>query len=100
MFIYYLLYPLGVFFCLMNFYLSFLRVPLLKGKGVPPDRIRHVSGAPMLGTVFVLLGTAALSDVPGIVPIGVVLILLDTGGPHWFVGTMLFMAVRGRRPHA
>jgi hypothetical protein len=96
----YPLYTLGAVLCAMNFYLSFLRAPLLIRKGVPRDEIRHVSGAPLLGTVFVLVGLPAVQHVPGLVPLGILLILIDTGGPHWFVGTMLFMAVGGRRPHA
>jgi len=98
-----LAYPffvLGAVFCAMNFYTSFLRVPLLRRRGVPREEIRHVSGAPLLGTVFVLAGLPKMHEVPGMVPLAILLILIDTGGPHWFVGTMLFMAVRGRRPNA
>ena len=92
----YPLFALGAFFCGLNFYLSFLRAPLLRRKGVPPNEIRHVSGAPMIGSLFVLVGLPAVHAVPGLVPLGILLILIDTGGPHWFVGTMLFMAIRGR----
>lgn len=92
----YLLYPLGILVCLANFYLSFLRAPFLRAQGVPPQEIRHVSGAPLFGTLFVLMGTAVFSDVPGIVPLGILLVLLDTGGPHWFVGVMLRDALRRR----
>ncbi len=91
----YLLFFLGAFFCALNFHLSFLRVPLLRSKGVPDDQIQHVSGAPLLGTLFVLVGLGAAHDVPGFLPLGLLLVLIDTGGPHWFVGTMIYMAVRG-----
>lgn len=89
-------FALGAFFCGLNFYLSFLRVPLLRRKGVPKEQIRNVSGAPLLGSVFVLMGLSAMHVVPGLLPLGIVLILIDTGGPHWLVGTMVFMAIRGR----
>lgn len=93
----YLLYFLGAFFCVLNFHLSFLRVPLLRHKGVPDDQIQHVSGAPLLGTLFVLVGLGAAHRVPGFLPLGLILILIDTGGPHWFVGMMIYMSLRGHR---
>lgn len=91
----YLLYFLGAFFCALNFHLSFLRVPLLRRRGVPPKDIPHVSGAPLVGSLFVLVGLGAAHEVPGLLPLGAILILLDTGGPHWFVGTMLYAVIRG-----
>ena len=90
----YALFALGSFFCGLNFYLSFLRVPLLRRRGVPLQEIQHVSGAPLLGSLFVLVGLPAVYAVPGLLPLGIVLMLIDTGGLHWFLGTMLFMAIR------
>lgn len=94
----YLLYALGALFCGLNFYLSFLRVPLLARRGVPREEVRNVTGAPLLGTLFVFAGLGATHDVPGLLPLGIVLILIDTGGPHWFAGIMLYQALRGRAP--
>jgi len=91
----YLLYVLGAFFCALNFHLSFLRVPILIRRGVPPDKIPHVSGAPLVGSLFVLVGLGAAHEVPGFLPLGLLLILIDTGGPHWFVGTLIYAALRG-----
>lgn len=93
----YLLFLLGAFFCGLNFHLSFLRVPLLRRKGVPLEEIQHVSGAPLVGSLFVLVGLGAAHRVPGFLPLGLLLILIDTGGPHWFVGSLIYTALRSHR---
>jgi hypothetical protein len=93
----YLLFFIGAFFCGLNFHLSFLRVPLLMRRGVPLEEIPHVSGAPLIGSLFVLVGLGAAHQVPGFLPVGLILILIDTGGPHWFVGSLIYAAIRSHR---
>ena len=48
-------FAFGALFCLTNLYCSFLRVPLLMWRGMAPEEIRNVSGAPLFG-MFVLPG--------------------------------------------
>jgi hypothetical protein len=76
-----------------NFFLSFLRYPLLRLLGHPRSEYRHVSGLPAIGTFFQVAGVACLWDVPWAWAAAAGLALLDTGGLPWFV---VVMATQGR----
>ena len=86
-------FGLGALLCLTNFYLSFLRYPLHRLRRLPKESYRWVSGFPLFGSLFVGLSLLGLHDLSGMIPVAVVLILIDTGGIHWFVGTMIFQFV-------
>jgi hypothetical protein len=49
----YMLFGLGGFFCLLNFYLSFLRYPIYRLPGGGNKEYKWSSGAPVLGSLFV-----------------------------------------------
>jgi uncharacterized membrane protein len=87
----------GGFFCLLNFYLSFLRYPLHKLKGGSRDSYRWVSGIPLVGSLSVAVSLLVLHEVRWMLASGIVLIFMDTGGIHWFTGTMLARWVSGKR---
>ena len=75
----------------LNFYLSFVRVPLyrLRHEGATP---RFVSGFPLIGS-FALWMAAALCCASGAWGWAGALAaasLLDTGGLHWFAVTVLW----------
>lgn len=76
---------LGGFLALLNVFLAFVRPLILQSRGIPPEEQRHVSGFPIVASVFLMLST--LPFFPQIWPcIAVtVLLLLDTGGPLWFL---------------
>jgi len=80
---------LGALFCVLNIYTSFLRYPIHKWILKKPE-YKHVSGAPLLGTIFVGMSLIGLHDNPWFVRIGLFLILFDTGGPHWFIFSMIY----------
>ena len=81
------LLALGGFVCALNFYLSFLRYPLYRLDGLP---FRWVSGLPLVGSLFVVLGLCWLPLPTWVFWLAVVLAGLDTGGLHWFVGSQLW----------
>ncbi len=83
------LFVIGGIFCLLNIYLSFLRYPLHKLKGGVRDNYQWVSGAPVIGSLFVAVSLLVLHEVKWLLVSGFVLIVMDTGGIHWFAGTML-----------
>ena len=87
---------LGALLCLINFYLSFIRHPLNRLRGLSKESHRWVSGFPLFGSLLVGLSLIVLHDLAGMVPVAVALILIDTGGIHWFVGTMIYQFVFGR----
>ena len=89
----YVLLSFGGLLCVLNFYLSFLRYPLYKLRGKQSE-YRWVSGIPLFGSVFVAVALVILREPFGIIVFGVILAALDTGGLHWFIGTMAFMGVR------
>jgi hypothetical protein len=78
----------------LNFYLSFVAVPVHRLRhGSSPDRVP--SGFPFVGSV--VLGAVALAAPPGgwVQILALVLLALDTGGPHWFVAGQLWRTPRG-----
>jgi hypothetical protein len=87
---------LGGLIAVVNFYLSVLAAPVHRLRhGEWPERVP--SGFPILGSL--LLGAVALS-----LPFGsnaqtlaFVLLALDTGGPHWFVASQVWGAIKRRR---
>ena len=83
-------FALGGLLCLTNFYLSFLRYPLHRLRGLSRESYRWVSGIPLFGSLLVGLSLLVLHSLPGIFPAACVLIAIDTGGIHWFVATMVY----------
>jgi hypothetical protein len=45
----------------------------------------------------VALSLLVLYVVPGILPAGIALIAIDTGGIHWFAGVMMYQFVHEKR---
>ena len=84
----YVLFALGTFLCCLNFYLSFLRYPLCKLLG---REYKWVSGIPVFGSLLVVIAVPVLHESPVLFWSGITIALLDTGGLHWFAGTMLWM---------
>lgn len=88
------LVSVGGAIAILNFYLSFLAAPLHRVRhGRPPARV--ASGFPLIGSASLLIGASIASSGAATV-VALVLVVLDTGGPHWFVGTMIARYI-GRR---
>jgi len=83
----------GGFICVLNFYLSFLRYPLHRWRGGTREDYRWESGLPLLGSAFVAWSLFWLHKWPVLLPVGVLLILIDTGGIHWMLGVVLWHEV-------
>ena len=86
----------GAYLCALNFYLSFLRYPLYLLRARESE-YRYVSGVPLFGSflVVLLLIPPALPTWARVV--GFVSAALDTGGLHWFIGVMVWHAVKKAR---
>ncbi len=89
----YLAFALGAFLSLLNFYLSFVRVPLLRALCRPS---RWVSGFPLVGSLLLVASAALLWRVRWLALCALGVAALDTGGLHWFLGVLLWMAISGR----
>src|SRR6266496_1875075 len=87
----------GALLCLTNCYLSFLRYPLHRLRGLSRESYRWVSGIPAFGSLIVGLSLFGLHSLPAILPIGIAVMVIDTGGIHWFIGTMLYQSLREKR---
>lgn len=77
---------LAIFIAVCNLYIAFIRPALYRHR---PD-YRYVSGCPVIGTLFVILGAfyGFGRFLPGV--LGLAAMLLDIMGPIWFlVGTLL-----------
>jgi hypothetical protein len=83
--------------CLLNFHLSFVRFLLHLARGGRRESYHYVSGFPLVGSLFVLLG-AGIVGLPqysrGLTAGFAVVALLDTGGIHWFLATMIYSGTR------
>ena len=91
-----ILFCLGGIICVMNFYLSFLRYPVFLLRGGRKSEFQWMSGAPLIGSLSVAVGLGYLYETGWILVTGPILILMDTGGLHWFLGTMLYQWISRR----
>jgi hypothetical protein len=89
----YLAFALGAFLSLLNFYLSFVRAPLLLALGRPS---RFVSGFPLVGSLLLVASSFLLWRAPWLVLTALAAAALDTGGLHWLLGVLLWRAISGR----
>jgi hypothetical protein len=83
------IFVLGLLICALNFFLSFLQILRLRMTG-GKSQCRFISGLPLIGSLFT---TAALMFLRGprwVWISGVILAVLDTGGIHWFFGSMVW----------
>ena len=56
-----------------------------------------MSGFPLFGSLFVALSLFGLHDIAAMIPVAIVLMLIDTGGIHWFVGSMIYQFVHEKK---
>lgn len=89
---------LGGPLCCINFYLSFLRYPFFLFSGGKKEEYRWVSGIPFFGSFIVAgaLWAGFLWENPWCLATTIILIIIDTGGIHWFVISMI-LAYRQER---
>jgi len=76
---------IGGFIALLNSFLSFGRPLILKTRNIPLDKQRNISGFPLLASFLLMF--AAIPFFPRLGPCitVTVLLLLDTGGPLWYL---------------
>jgi uncharacterized membrane protein YcfT len=78
------LFVAGGLITLLNVYLSFIRVPMLRR--VSPNHIpRWVSGIPFVGSGALWISAMVFPSGDWGVPAALAVSLFDTGGVHWFV---------------
>jgi len=92
-----LMFVLGGFICVLNFYTSFVRYPVHRLLGHSKESFQWLSGAALPGSLLVAISLPAFHSTTWILVTGFILILIDTGGIHWFAGTMLYQAYAARR---
>ncbi len=88
----------GGFLCVLNAYLSWLRYPLYRLRGGAAEEYRWVSGAPLFGSLFVLLGWGLqLNELESraVDTAFWILVAIGTGGLHWFVISVIYHRIRG-----
>jgi hypothetical protein len=84
---------LGGFLCCANFYLSLLRYPLYRLRGGKKEDYKWDSGIPLFGSLFVAISLLEFWSVKWILIPSIVLIVIDTAGLHWCIGTLLYFEV-------
>ncbi|MGN6366811.1 MAG: hypothetical protein ACTHN5_00840 [Phycisphaerae bacterium] len=88
---------LGTLITAINFYTSFLRYPLHRRRGGTRENFRFISGFPLLGSFLLFLALLFLSHHPPLQWTALAIALLDAGGPHWLIATLLYMLLFGKR---
>jgi len=97
MIILYILFIIGSLICFLNFYLSFLDYPvqrLIHGK---KKKFKSISGLPLVGSLFVAISLIFLYKSNLLLTVGLILIAIDTGGIHWFLGITLFYSLKDKK---
>lgn len=87
------LFGLGTLITCVNVYTSFIRYPLHRWRGGTRDDFRWISGLPIFGSLFLWLAALALIHHPVLMWTALITSLFDTGGLHWFAGTMIYTAL-------
>ncbi|MEK6702304.1 MAG: hypothetical protein AABZ53_08575 [Planctomycetota bacterium] len=82
-----ILFAFGAFVTLTNVYLSFIRYPIHLARGGTRETYRWVSGVPIVGSLFLWISMGLLAST-GLKWLAGILSIFDTGGIHWFIGTM------------
>lgn len=75
----------GLFFAIINFYLSFIRPRRLLRRHGSLEGISNISGIPLIGTILVIFGGAFGVGAIGTALLGLLVLALDTGGAPWFL---------------
>jgi hypothetical protein len=91
-----LLLPGGLV-CAINFYLSFCRYPLHRLRRGSRESYRYMSGFPLVGSFLVALWIFKFYDRGCILCVALLLIAIDTGGIHWFVGVRIYQNFRQKK---
>jgi len=90
------LFALGGIITLNNICLSFVRYPIHRARGGDRETYRWVSGIPLFGSLLLWISIGLLPS-PALKWTAGILSIFDTGGIHWFAGTMLWMSLFGNR---
>ena len=84
----------GALVTVLNVYLSWIRVPLQR-RIAPGRKARWVSGIPIVGSGALWLSAMLLPISDWRVPVALALSVFDTGGLHWFAGSLMWQRLRG-----
>jgi hypothetical protein len=93
------LFAIGSFFTFANFYLSFIRYLVYRWRGGELEDYRFISGIPLFGSLILWFSAGLLHEYPTLMWSAIVVSVFDTGGIHWFAGTMLWYSLFQSKPH-
>ena len=88
----YCLFVVGAFVSVLNFHLSFIRPLVCR---LRRRECRFVSGLPVVGSLLLVISFFCFPSEDALRWVALLVALLDTGGIHWFCGTMLYHGLRG-----
>jgi hypothetical protein len=89
---------LGTLLVWVNVYTSFVRYPLHRLRGGTREDFRWVSGVPLVGIFVLMLAVICFGrQYLALTWTAIVIAALDTSGPHWLAGFLLFNLLFQRR---
>jgi hypothetical protein len=91
-----ILFALGAYVSLFNFYAGVLRYPIHRLRGGTRENFPNVSFIPIIGILLLLFAAAALKDHRALMWTALTIAALDTSGPHWLITALILHLVRKR----
>lgn len=82
-------FALGGYLCVLNFWI-FVRWLRYRFRKPPKEPYKHVSAIPIIGSLLVYLMLRTLGSIPAAMVIGIVLIVIDTGGIPWMIAGIVY----------
>jgi hypothetical protein len=90
----YCLFSVGAFVSVLNFHLSFIRPLICR---LRRQEYRFISGFPLVGSLLLIVSFFCFPADHAVRWTALVIAVFDTGGIHWFCGTLLYHSLRGRQ---
>ena len=89
-------FALGGYLCVLNFRL-FVDWLIYRFRKPPKEPRKNISAIPILGSLLVVLMLKPLGSIPAAMVIGIVLIIIDTGGIPWMIVGIVYQLYLGLR---
>jgi len=88
------LFVFGAFIACINAWGSFVRPMFVR---LARRSLKRTSGFPLIGSLCLWTAAWLLHPASSLAYWALAVSLLDTGGPHWFIGSVVYHSLRGAR---
>ena len=89
----------GGIICCFNLYVSHIRYWLHLLKRKPAEQFQWASGIPMIGSFLVIIAVGLARQNTVVLLVAASLLLIDTGGPVWLIGSYFYNRPNNNKTH-